>query len=36
MLVLWHNRLRLHLAPNDCGGYRREMYRTTIVGGVVE
>jgi taurine dioxygenase len=30
MLVLWDNRLCLHLAMNDYDGYRREMYRTTV------
>ena len=32
MLVLWDNRLCLHRAYNDYQGYRRELYRTTVVG----
>ena len=32
MLVAWDNRLCVHQAYNDYQGYRREMYRTTIVG----
>lgn len=34
MLVLWDNRLCVHQAFNDYQGYRREMYRTTLVGEV--
>lgn len=30
MIVLWDNRLCLHLAMNDYDGYRRELYRTTV------
>ncbi|MCP5395428.1 MAG: TauD/TfdA family dioxygenase [Sphingomonadaceae bacterium] len=36
MVALWDNRLTMHLGPNDYDGYRREMYRTTTAGGVVE
>jgi taurine dioxygenase len=32
MLTLWDNRLCVHQAYNDYQGYRRELYRTTIVG----
>ncbi|HEY5409486.1 MAG TPA: TauD/TfdA family dioxygenase [Caulobacteraceae bacterium] len=32
MLVAWDNRLCVHQAFNDYQGYRREMYRTTVVG----
>ena len=32
MLVIWDNRLCVHQAFNDYQGYRREMYRTTVVG----
>jgi len=32
MLVVWDNRLCVHQAFNDYQGYRREMYRTTVVG----
>jgi alpha-ketoglutarate-dependent taurine dioxygenase len=32
MVALWDNRLCLHRAYNDYPGYRREMYRTTVVG----
>lgn len=34
MLVLWDNRICLHHASNDYDGYRREMYRTTVMGEV--
>lgn len=34
MLVLWDNRTTIHHASNDYDGYRREMYRTTIMGEV--
>jgi alpha-ketoglutarate-dependent taurine dioxygenase len=34
MLVLWDNRLCLHQAYNDYAGFRREMYRTTVVGEI--
>ena len=33
-LVLWDNRICLHHAFNDHDGYRREMYRTTVLGEV--
>jgi taurine dioxygenase len=32
MLVAWDNRLAVHQAFNDYQGFRREMYRTTVVG----
>lgn len=32
MLALWDNRLCVHQAFNDYQGYRRELYRTTVVG----
>ena len=32
MVVAWDNRAALHIAANDYDGWRREMYRTTIVG----
>ncbi len=32
MLVAWDNRLCVHQAFNDYQGFRREMYRTTVVG----
>lgn len=32
MLALWDNRLCVHQAFNDYHGYRRELYRTTVVG----
>jgi taurine dioxygenase len=32
MLSLWDNRLCVHQGYNDYQGYRREMYRTTIIG----
>jgi taurine dioxygenase len=32
MLAAWDNRLCVHQAFNDYQGYRREMYRTTVVG----
>jgi alpha-ketoglutarate-dependent taurine dioxygenase len=32
MVVLWDNRLCVHQAYNDYQGYRRELYRTTVVG----
>jgi taurine dioxygenase len=34
MVVAWDNRLCVHQAYNDYQGYRREMYRTTVVGEV--
>ncbi|MEC7488925.1 MAG: TauD/TfdA family dioxygenase [Pseudomonadota bacterium] len=33
-LVIWDNRLCLHHAFNDHEGFRREMYRTTVLGEV--
>ncbi|PPR12155.1 MAG: (R)-phenoxypropionate/alpha-ketoglutarate-dioxygenase [Alphaproteobacteria bacterium MarineAlpha11_Bin1] len=33
-LAVWDNRLCLHHAFNDHDGYRREMYRTTVLGEV--
>jgi alpha-ketoglutarate-dependent taurine dioxygenase len=32
MLALWDNRLCVHQAYNDYQGFRRELYRTTVVG----
>ncbi len=32
MIALWDNRVTLHSASNDYDGYRREMYRTTVMG----
>jgi taurine dioxygenase len=32
MLALWDNRLCVHHAFNDYQGFRRELYRTTVVG----
>jgi taurine dioxygenase len=32
MLTLWDNRLCVHQAYNDYQGYRRELYRTTVIG----
>jgi taurine dioxygenase len=32
MLAIWDNRLCVHQAFNDYHGYRRELYRTTVVG----
>lgn len=32
MLAAWDNRLCVHQAFNDYQGYRRELYRTTVVG----
>lgn len=34
MICMWDNRATMHLGPNDYDGFRREMYRTTIAGGV--
>lgn len=34
MLAIWDNRLCVHQAFNDYHGYRRELYRTTVVGEV--
>ena len=34
MLCMWDNAATMHLGPNDYDGFRREMYRTTIAGGV--
>ena len=31
-LVMWDNRICLHQAFNDYDGFRREMYRTTVMG----
>jgi taurine dioxygenase len=33
-LAIWDNRATQHLALNDYGGYRRELHRTTVEGGV--
>lgn len=32
MLAMWDNRLCVHQAYNDYQGYRRELYRTTVMG----
>jgi alpha-ketoglutarate-dependent taurine dioxygenase len=32
MFVMWDNRICIHSAFNDYDGYRREMYRTTVMG----
>ncbi len=32
MVAIWDNRLCVHQAFNDYQGFRREMYRTTVVG----
>ncbi len=32
MIALWDNRLCVHQAYNDYQGFRREMYRTTVIG----
>lgn len=34
MVVLWDNRLVIHLAIDDVDGHRREMYRSTVRGEV--
>jgi len=34
MLVMWDNRICLHHASNDYDGFRRELYRTTVMGEV--
>ncbi|MDH3680042.1 MAG: TauD/TfdA family dioxygenase [Acidimicrobiia bacterium] len=34
MVVMWDNRLVLHQAFDDFAGYRREMYRSTVLGEV--
>lgn len=34
MVAMWDNAATMHLGPNDYDGFRREMYRTTIAGGV--
>lgn len=34
MVCMWDNAATMHLGPNDYDGFRREMYRTTIAGGV--
>lgn len=34
MLTLWDNRTCLHLAMNDHDGFRREMYRSMVLGEV--
>ena len=34
MVCMWDNASNMHLGPNDYDGFRREMYRTTIAGGV--
>ncbi len=33
-LAIWDNRATQHLALNDYGGFRRELHRTTVRGGV--
>ena len=33
-LAIWDNRATQHLALNDYGGPRRELHRTTVLGGV--
>ena len=33
-VCMWDNAATMHLGPNDYDGYRREMYRTTIAGGI--
>jgi taurine dioxygenase len=33
-LAIWDNRATQHLALNDYGGFRRELHRTTVEGGV--
>jgi len=34
MFCMWDNAATMHLGPNDYDGFRREMYRTTIAGGI--
>ncbi len=34
MVCMWDNAATMHLGPNDYDGFRREMYRTTIAGGI--
>ena len=34
MVCMWDNAATMHLGPNDYDGFRREMYRTTVAGGV--
>ena len=34
MVVLWDNRLVIHLAIDDVDGHRRELYRSTVQGEV--
>lgn len=34
MVAMWDNRLVIHFAMNDCHGFRREFYRTTVLGEV--
>jgi taurine dioxygenase len=33
-LAVWDNRICVHQAFNDYDGFRREMYRTTVMGEV--
>ena len=33
-LAIWDNRATQHLALNDYGGFRRELHRTTVQGGI--
>jgi taurine dioxygenase len=33
-LAIWDNRATQHLALNDYAGFRRELHRTTVEGGV--